>query len=386
MPRSSSGTYTLPSGNPVSSGTLIEASWANTTLSDLASAMTDSLSRDGEGGMTAALRLYDGDVSLPGLAFSNETTSGLYRAGAGDLRLSVTGAQVIQFLSTGVSVAGTLSSTGNFAVNTDRFTVAASSGNTAIAGTLGVTGAIAATGGVTGNLTGNVTGDVSGNAGTVTNGVYTTGDQTIGGVKRFSSSMAVGGSGTPATNLDVQTTGANALSSLFTTGLSDLNFRIGFMNGVAGSSGASQGKAGLFYLGSGEVATIDFRRGAGATDGSFAFRTSGNDRATLDNSGNFTATGNITAYSDERLKKDWSELPVDFVDRLALAKHGTYTRIDTGDRQAGASAQDFQRLLPEVVSEGEHMSLAYGNAALVAAIQLARRVVRLEHRVACLEK
>jgi hypothetical protein len=38
-----------------------------------------------------------------------------------------------------------------------------------------------------GALTGNVTGNVSGNAGTVTNGVYTTGDQTIGGNKTFSS-------------------------------------------------------------------------------------------------------------------------------------------------------------------------------------------------------
>jgi hypothetical protein len=125
MPRNSSGTYTLPSGNPVSSGTLIEASWANNTLSDLASAMTDSLSRDGEGGMTAALRLFDGTVSLPGLAFTNETSTGLYRAGAGDMRLAITGSQVMQFLATGVAVTGTLSA----------------SGNTTLSGTLAVTGA-----------------------------------------------------------------------------------------------------------------------------------------------------------------------------------------------------------------------------------------------------
>ncbi len=46
-------------------------------------------------------------------------------------------------------------------------------------------------GNVTGNLTGNVTGNVTGNADTVTNGVYTTGDQTIAGVKTFSSSPIV---------------------------------------------------------------------------------------------------------------------------------------------------------------------------------------------------
>ena len=41
------------------------------------------------------------------------------------------------------------------------------------------------TGDVTGDLTGDVTGTVSGNAGTVTNGVYTTGNQTIAGTKQF---------------------------------------------------------------------------------------------------------------------------------------------------------------------------------------------------------
>lgn len=42
---------------------------------------------------------------------------------------------------------------------------------------------------VVGNILGNVTGNVTGNAGTVTNGVYTTGAQTIGGAKTFSSTI-----------------------------------------------------------------------------------------------------------------------------------------------------------------------------------------------------
>ncbi len=112
MSRNGSGTYTLPSGNPVVSGTLIDASWANTTLSDLASAMTDSLSRSGQGGMTAALRLFDGTSTVPGLAWGSETTTGWYRAGAGDMRLVVTGSEVMKYLSSGVAVTGTLSATG----------------------------------------------------------------------------------------------------------------------------------------------------------------------------------------------------------------------------------------------------------------------------------
>lgn len=106
-------------------------------------------------------------------------------------------------------------------------------------------------------------------------------------------------------------------------------------------------------------------------------------------SGDLTASGNVTAYSDERLKTDWSGLPANFVERLANIKHGTYTRTDINERQAGASAQDWQKLLPEVVQEGtdenKTLSLAYGNAAVVAAIQLAKRVVELERRMALLE-
>jgi hypothetical protein len=61
----------------------------------------------------------------------------------------------------------------------------------------------------TGNLTGNVTGSVSGNAGTVTNGVYTTGDQTIEGTKTFSSTISgsINGNAATVTN-GVVTTGS----------------------------------------------------------------------------------------------------------------------------------------------------------------------------------
>jgi len=47
-------------------------------------------------------------------------------------------------------------------------------------------------GNLTGNVTGNVTGDVTGNAGTVTNGVYTTGNQSIGGNKTFTGTTGIG--------------------------------------------------------------------------------------------------------------------------------------------------------------------------------------------------
>ena len=108
-------------------------------------------------------------------------------------------------------------------------------------------------------------------------------------------------------------------------------------------------------------------------------------KATLDSSGNFIATSNVTAYSDEKLKTNWKEINSDFIEQLSKVKSGTYTRIDTQDRQAGASAQDMQKILPEVVMGTDILSLAYGNAALVAAIELSKEIVKLKARIEQLE-
>lgn len=55
MSRDSNGTYTLPSGNPVLPGTVIESDWANTTLSDVAGALTGSIAANGVTEPTANL-------------------------------------------------------------------------------------------------------------------------------------------------------------------------------------------------------------------------------------------------------------------------------------------------------------------------------------------
>ena len=48
MSRNGSGVYTLPAGNPVVTGTTISSTWANNTLTDIANALTGSLSADGQ--------------------------------------------------------------------------------------------------------------------------------------------------------------------------------------------------------------------------------------------------------------------------------------------------------------------------------------------------
>jgi hypothetical protein len=98
MPRDVNGNYTLPAGNPVVTATVISSTWANTTLSDLSTAMTNSLDRTGAtAGMTGQFKASSGSVGAPGISFGAEVNSGIYRAGAGDFRLSVSAADTIKF-------------------------------------------------------------------------------------------------------------------------------------------------------------------------------------------------------------------------------------------------------------------------------------------------
>lgn len=116
MSRNITGTYTLPSGNPVAPNTLIESAWANTTLSDVATALTDSLDRYGRGGMLAALKLLDGSAAAPGLAFTSESSSGLYRIGSNILGLSIAGVERTRWTSSGATITGALAVTGALTV------------------------------------------------------------------------------------------------------------------------------------------------------------------------------------------------------------------------------------------------------------------------------
>jgi len=95
--------------------------------------------------------------------------------------------------------------------------------------------------------------------------------------------------------------------------------------------------------------------------GNFYIRDATTIRFTFDDNGAFTATGNITAFSDARLKTDLEPISNALAKVQSLTGY-TYTRIDGGERQTGVIAQDVQKVLPEAVnSSGEHLSVAYGN-------------------------
>jgi len=66
MSRNGSGTYSLPAGNPVVTGTTISSTVHNATLADLAAEMTNSLAKDGQTVPTANIPM--GGFKLTGLA------------------------------------------------------------------------------------------------------------------------------------------------------------------------------------------------------------------------------------------------------------------------------------------------------------------------------
>jgi len=86
--------------------------------------------------------------------------------------------------------------------------------------------------------------------------------------------------------------------------------------------------------------------------------------AYCDTSGNWTATGNVTAYSDEKLK-DNVEVIDNALEKVSAIRGVTYNRNDSDDyvRQTGVIAQEVEKVLPEVVQENSDgiKTVAYGN-------------------------
>src|SRR3990172_1241469 len=107
MPRSVSGVYTLPNP-PVVTNTTIASTDENTTRSDIASEITNSLDRSGRGGMLAPLQLVDGTPSLPGLTFCTDVNTGIYRIGADIIGFAVGGVLSFTIAAAGVTTPSVL--------------------------------------------------------------------------------------------------------------------------------------------------------------------------------------------------------------------------------------------------------------------------------------
>lgn len=112
----------------------------------------------------------------------------------------------------------------------------------------------------------------------------------------------------------------------------------------------------------------------------YVLNQSGSGIVYTDQSGNLVAAGNVTAYSDRRLKTNIET--IDNALQKTCALTGVYFDKD-GKRGVGLIAQDTQKVIPEAVQVNkEYLSLAYGNLVglLIEAIkELNAKVERLEN-------
>lgn len=177
---------------------------------------------------------------------------------------------------------------------------------------------------ITANLTGNVTGSVSGNAGTVTNGVYTTDTGTV------TASMLAG---------------SIPSSKLTTTGIS------------AGTYGSATVIPGITVDTAGRVTGATGFDIPGSSS-NIQYSSLGVGTAASGTAGEIRATNQITSYySDERLKTKLGgiENALDKVDALS----GFYYEANEVaqalgfdvKREVGVSAQEVQAVLPEIVTD-----------------------------------
>ncbi len=101
------------------------------------------------------------------------------------------------------------------------------------------------------------------------------------------------------------------------------------------------------------------------TSNNIGFLTSGGGwRLRCDDSGNAIATGDVTAYSDRRVKENIHTID-NALDKVNNLRGVYYTRIDSEDKQrkVGVIAQETLEVLPEVVGKDTDgmYNVAYGN-------------------------
>lgn len=81
MPFNGSGTFSIV--NTFVPNTTILSSAVNQNFTDIATGLSDCLTRDNQAGMTAIFRAVSGSVSAPGITFNSDTTAGLFLSTTG---------------------------------------------------------------------------------------------------------------------------------------------------------------------------------------------------------------------------------------------------------------------------------------------------------------
>ncbi len=222
MPRNAAGTYALPAGHPVTTGTTISSTLQNTTTSDIATALTDSLDRNGNGAMLAPLELPNGTVALPAVTFDSDPDTGLYRVGANNPAMAVNGALAQSWATTGSTfpqgVTVTQSQTNTWGVvatgNGSAEGVLATGGTTGAGGTF--SGGSSSGAGVQGAGTGGGAGVIGQGQGAGAGGSFVGGTTGYGVIAQSDTSSPVRAA-LRIVPQDAEPTGANQVGDIYVT-------------------------------------------------------------------------------------------------------------------------------------------------------------------------
>ncbi len=92
--------------------TTISSSQMNTNFADAVTGFGNCVTRDGQGAMSVPFKIVAGSLAAPGLAFGNDTDTGLFRVGANVQALVAGGSNILEISTTGVDLTGDLDVSG----------------------------------------------------------------------------------------------------------------------------------------------------------------------------------------------------------------------------------------------------------------------------------
>ena len=387
MSRNGSGVYSLPAGNPVTTATTISSTWANNTLTDIANALTGSLSADGQTPLTGNLNV------------NNNNLTNVATIGSTTINNSGT-ANTLNLVTTGTVTGGTgvvNYGSGQFYKDT--------SGNIGI-------------GTINPSLKLDVYGDVGfGQLITSGRGVSTSfAAMELGNLRTGDGPVYIDLHATSSSDYEtrfIRSDGTNGNFSIINSGngvfqLSNLGTGplFTYVNGATRTSVNSQGQFTVGNSGTAIVSSSDvyvqsinnsqvgqyvagqtssfwwsFGRDNVAT-GYFVFAWLGTTVATINNT-----TGVYTAISDKRLKKNITPLQYGLKEVLALnpVMYNMKTEDDTKKKHIGLIAQEVKVVMDELVEDIDETKQSYGLSATELVPVLIKAIQELNARIVVLE-